>query len=644
LDGFDVTDPGAGFRHRPGIPAIARFEEEIGAMMRQMRQNTKIIMLVTALAFVALMVFEWGMDMSGQTAGGDIGRVGGTNVSVQAWQNTYRNLYDQVQRSQEEPISSQQNREIEDMAWDEIVNQILIQKELDRRGIRVSDEEIRQAARFSPPQEFRQAPEFQTDGQFDIQKYQDFLQQASRDPEFMMQLEQYYRDIIPRSKLLRQVTSGIYLSDAELWREFRDQNEQVEVSFVALDARRRIADERVEVTDREVRDHYRANREDFAVPARAQIRYTYVLKAPSAADTVASGERARSIRQEILDGAEFAELADLESADRASAREGGALGIVERGALAAALDEAVFSLPVGQLSEPIRTAAGYHLVEVLSRDGDEAEVRQIVIPIERSDDAEIRMLTRVDSLEAMGRNQPLEEAARAFDLPVLGGEITEDFDFLPGVGPASEGQDWAFVDREGPGAVSPVFENRDAFYMLEILRESPAGYLSLEDVRGEIEIELRLRKKLALAEEEARQLARELREGAATLEELAEREGLEVQTSGPFRRMDSAPGLGRANAAVGAAFGAAVGEVAGPVRLGERVIVMRVDGRVEADREAFEIQKEFLRAQLTQQVRQQRLEQWLDGLRETTRIQDRRAEYFRAAEAAEDRPQIPLAF
>ena len=45
-------------------------------LMRQMRQNTKIIMLVTALAFVALMVFQWGMDVSGRTLGVNLGRAG----------------------------------------------------------------------------------------------------------------------------------------------------------------------------------------------------------------------------------------------------------------------------------------------------------------------------------------------------------------------------------------------------------------------------------------------------------------------------------------------------------------------------------------------------------------------------------------
>ena len=86
-------------------------------MMRQMRENTKWIMLVTALAFVALMVFEWGMDMSGQSAGtvGEIGRVNGSPIYYETYQATYRNLYDQVQNGQGDlPVTSQQVKEIEE--------------------------------------------------------------------------------------------------------------------------------------------------------------------------------------------------------------------------------------------------------------------------------------------------------------------------------------------------------------------------------------------------------------------------------------------------------------------------------------------------------------------------------------------------
>ena len=613
-------------------------------MMRQMRQNTKIIMLVTALAFVALMVFEWGMDMSGQSGGGDLGRVGSTTVTVAQWQAARSQIFDQVQRSQGEPVSSAQSREIDDMAWDEVVNQILIRHELERRGIRVSDEEIRQAARFSPPPELRQDPSFQTDGQFDPARYQAFLQQASADPSFLQQLEQYYREVIPRSKLLRQVTSGIFVSDALLWRDFRDQNERVEVEFVAFDARQWIADAQAEVSAREIEEYYRANRGDFEVPATARVRYTFISTAATAADSAAALERAESVRAEILDGASFSEIARIESDDLMSARQGGALGRFTRGQMVGPFEEAVFALPVGEVSEPVQTEFGWHLIEVLDREEDEVEARHILFSYEPSGDRELALLSQADSLEALGRNMALADAAAAFGLEVLEGEITSEFANLPPIGSVSEGQDWIFEDQEGPGAVSPVFETSRGFYMLEILSEDPARTLTLDEVRPEVEAFLRTQRKTELARERAAGLADEVRRGSVTLEALAEREGAEFHTPEAFARVGSVPGMGSANAAIGAAFGTPVGEIGGPVAVGSRVFLIRVLEREEADRETFELLKEVLRAQLTSQLRQQRLELWLDGLRETTRIVDRRAEYFRAAEQAADGPQIPLFF
>ncbi len=615
-------------------------------MMRQMRENTKWIMLITAAAFVALMVFEWGMDASGQSGGGgDVGQVGSTGVPVQHYQNVYRNLYDQVQRTQDRPISSTQNREIEDMAWNEVVNQILIQNELNRRGIRVSDEEIRQAVRTSPPAEFRSDPNFQTDGQFDPLRYQQFLQQAGQDPQFLMQLEQYYRDVIPRSKLMRQVTSGVWVSDRELWQDWRDRNESAEVTFVELRPDLLVVDSEVEVSSAEIEAYYRENRDEFGVPARAQLRYTYLSASPTAADSAAVRDRAEEIRARIAAGEEtFADAAALESMDAQTAANGGELGTITRGEMPPAFEAVAFSLPIGEISDPVETEFGLHIIEVLSRDDDEAEVRHILLELERTSDSEIRLLTRADSLETLGRNLTLDEAARELGLPVRSGQITEDYAILAGVGVAEEAQTWIFEEREGGvGVVSPVFETPQAFYMLEVTAQAPARHLSLDEVSDRIEARLRQEKKLARTMEIATGYAEEVR-GGLSLEALAEREGLNVNSAGPFTRMDHVPGLGTRNAAVGSAFSVPEGSVAPPARADGRVVILRVDRFEEADRAAWEAQKEIQRMQLTAEIRQARLERWLDGLRETTRIRDQRAEFFRQAEEAADRPQIPMAF
>ena len=273
-------------------------------MMRQMRENTKWIMIITALAFTALMVFEWGMDATGQSSGGlgQIGRVNGDPVMLEAYNATLRQLYDQAQGSQEDFISSQQNAELEDQAFEAVVDQILVGQELRRRGITVTGQEISEAAQFSPPDYL--VPQFLDDtGGLDLASYQTFL--STLPPEQLLVLEAYYRSAIPRTKLLRQVATGIYPPDAALWQQWKDQNELSEIRFVPLDPANRYEDSEFTVSQDEIADYYEENSEEFEIPARATIKFVVLDKTPTAADTAASRERADSIRQEIVAGAVF---------------------------------------------------------------------------------------------------------------------------------------------------------------------------------------------------------------------------------------------------------------------------------------------------------------------------------------------------
>ncbi len=600
-------------------------------MMRQMRENTKWIMLATAIAFVALMVFEWGMDATGRTSGGlgDIGRVNGTTVTYEQYQAVLRNLYDQVQAGQETPVTAAQDREIREAAWTEVVNQILIEQELAGRGIRVTDEEIMQAAQFSPPEQLMSDPLFQTDGQFDVTKYQDFLA-TSADQVFLLQLESYYREIIPRSKLLRQVNAGIYFTDAELWHQYKMENEQVRLRFVALNPTSRIPDAAVEVTEREVENYYDEHEDDFQIPAQVELEYVALTKAPLREDTVEAREHAESLRQQILEGADFAAMATAESADEVSAAEGGELGMFARGTMVPAFDSLAFNAPLNRVMEPIRTSFGYHVVEVLERQADSARARHILVPIERTNESELQLLTLADSLEVLGESMTLEEAAGRLSLPVREQTMTDLFPFLPGVGQVADGLDWIF-DEAAPGEVSPVFEDEQAFYMMELVSATPASTQTLEEAREAITRALRVEKKVEQARAQAEELLARARE-AGTLEALDGQDGLEVQEAGPESRAGFFPGLGVQSKTVGTAFGLEVGEIGGPVVEENNVFLVETLERIPADSAAWEENLEMQRARTAFTVQQQRLQQWIEGLREAADIVDRREEVFAASE------------
>jgi len=596
-------------------------------MMRQMRENTKWIMLVTAIAFVGLMVFEWGMDITGQSGMGfgEIGRVNGTPVIYEQYQAVYRNLYEQVSRGQENPITTAQNREIEDAAWTELVDQILIQQELGRRGIRVTDQEIRDAARFNPPPDLAGEPLFQTDGQFDIQKYQNYLANSA-DELFLLQLESYYREIIPRSKLLRQVNSGVYFTDAELWEQYRFEGEQVRVLFVAFNPASRISDLSVDVSEAEIEAYYDEHQEDFQLPAQVDVKYVALTKAPLREDTLEAQARATEVRQELLDGGDFAEVALRESSDGVSAANGGDLGTFGRGQMVPVFDSVVFSAPLNRVLDPFQTNFGFHIVEVLSRQGDSVQARHILVPVERTNESEIRLLTLADSLEALGESMALDEAAVALGVPANQQTMTELFPFLAGAGQIGDGLDWVFREA-APGEVSPVFEDQQAFYMMELVSGTPAGHQPLETATPIIEQYLRLEKKVEMASIEAEEFGARARE-AGTLELLEGEDQLTVAEAGPLARIEFFPGLGYQSKAVGAAFGLEIDEISDPVVTNNNVFLIQTLEKIQADSLAWEEGKALQRAQGVFSVQQQRLDQWIAAMREAADIEDRREQLF----------------
>lgn len=414
------------------------------------------------------------------------------------------------------------------------------------------------------------------------------------------------------------------------------ENEAVEASFIAVSPNDQVQDSEITIAPTDVEAYYEENQEDFALPARASVSYLFIDKSPTPADTAAARERVVALRQEIAGGGDFAEVAVRESGDEASAAQGGALGTVTRGALIPVLDSAAFSLPVGTLSQPLESPFGYHLIEVTSRTGDDAEVRHILVPLERTAESEIDLLTRADSLESLSIGRTLAETASQLGLTVSTGEVTEEIALLPGIGSALDAQDWIFIDRDGSEEVSPLFENESVFYLVEINELSPEGVRALEEVSSEIEGILRTERKTEALMERARGWAQELKSGLVTLEDLAERIGVPVSQTGRFTRMDFVTGLGQQSRAIGAAFGTAEGGTAGPIVALDQVILLRVERKYEADRAAWEAQKDTQRGTVASELNEDRLAQWLEGLRESTRIVDAREEYFRAAEAQQE--------
>lgn len=599
-------------------------------MLRSMRRNTKIIMLVVAIAFVGLMVFQWGMDISGRSTPGGVGEVGsvnGTKISYQVWTQTFRNLTDQARAQKGTALNDLEIDYVEEETWNQLVTQILIDQELDRLGIQVSDADVRMAFQTYPPPWLQSNELFQTDGQFDFDKYREYFANPSVDPLLLRQIEDYYRQVLPRSRLYEEITSGIYVADSELWSIYRDRNEKVRVSYAVYDPETRVDDSEVTVTDAELRGYYQANLDNFHQPATAVVNLVVLNRVAGPADTAAALQKANTLRQQILDGADFAELARANSADQASAARGGELGWFGRGDMTPAFEQAAFELEPGEISAPVLTPFGYHIIKVEEKEDDRVRAAHILVKIDLAGASEDRLLSEVDALERVALRSGLEAAVDSVGATSRQVTLSEGSDFVPGLGPFPPATEWAFHDSTFVGQVSPIYETDEGFAVFELADRSAERYLSFEEAEPSIRRRLVAEKKIETARWQAEQIVEEIAAGKS-LEEASAEHAMTVQSTELFTRLEFVPGLGQYNDVIGTAFGTAEGRIAGPVESDGRLYFVRVDERVPANREQFEANKEAIRAQLTRQRSQAAVDEWLADLREHADIKDWRRQVF----------------
>jgi peptidyl-prolyl cis-trans isomerase C len=123
---------------------------------------------------------------------------------------------------------------------------------------------------------------------------------------------------------------------------------------------------KVKITDDEIETYYKGHKEEFTNPESAKARHI-LLKVPEGANEEAWKEaesKAKDIKQKLENGEDFAELAKKYSDDPGSKNKGGDLGFFTKGRMVPEFESAAFSLKPGELSDPVKTNFGYHLIEV----------------------------------------------------------------------------------------------------------------------------------------------------------------------------------------------------------------------------------------------------------------------------------------
>ena len=610
-------------------------------MLTTMRQRTKVIMLILSVAFVGWLVFDVGMGVTGQgsyQSSQDAGAVNGEKVAYQEWLEAERAVSEQWR--QQNPGVSQSLEESErlgDQAFEQLVQERLLAQEWRRRGVVITDREIISAVQNAPPPEVQQSPEFQTEGRFDVDKWRRFLASSAIRPEDLQALEQRYRLELPKVKLFRQVTSDVYVSDAKLWQIWRDTHDSLTVRALVVRPEDAVSDASVRVTPQDLEAWYRTHQDGLRIPAIAYTSFVGIPKLPEPVDSAVAMARVRALRDSILGGADFADVARRESADSGSRDQGGELPTFARGQMVPAFERAAFTLPVGRVSEPVVSPFGAHLIKVERRTADSVHARHILVSFERAGARLDTLEARADSLDRLAAEQTqpeaLDSAARVMDLGVdRAPPVRRGQPLLLGRFVVPDVSVWAF--RARVGETSHVIENRGAYYVFRLDSVQAAGVPPLAQVEPRVRSAVLRDKKRAAAESIARDVAARLARGQDLARAAAELR-LPVETIGPFTRTSTVRLLGVATGAVGAAFRLRVGERSGVLSNDEGFFFLEPSRLVRADSAAWAAQRDAQRIQVLQAARQLRVRNFLEGLRASARVDNGLARLREPAPATE---------
>ncbi len=319
--------------------------------------------------------------------------VNGDDISAQALENAYRNERARLE-SQLGPQFSQllgdpqYVAQIRRSVLEQLVEQRLIDQKVDELALYASDDQVRNA--------IRALPEFQQDGRFNNERYQQLLARSGLSAEqlrdnmrqdlsrqlllnallgsgFTLEAEAGWLDRLNRQQRdaelvrlpLADFSTRVELTDDEVIAYYEQQPqqfqrpEQVKVDYLLLDASAVSADD---IDEQAIVDQYQANLAAYSQPEQRKVAHIMVNKGDDARQKI------QAIAERLKAGESFAELAQAESDDVFSGGKGGELEWMEQGTLDPAFDQAAFALTeVGEVSEVVESDFGLHLITLLDK-------------------------------------------------------------------------------------------------------------------------------------------------------------------------------------------------------------------------------------------------------------------------------------
>jgi len=293
------------------------------------------------------------------------------------------------------------------------------------------------------------------------------------------------------------------------------------------------------VSDAEIKAAYEERKAEFLEPEQRRARHILIAVPKGSAEDVykAARNKAESIRERIKAGEDFAKLAEELSDDKATAGKGGELGWFKASVMAPEFDQAVFAMDEDQLSDPVESHLGIHLIQLeevrAAHQADLAGVKENIrteLVQKLAADEAYKLSQDLD--DALGMEDSLSAAAASLDLKLFASDFVSQSDAeVTPLLTDTEVRNKAFATL--PGQPVEIVETADGrFVALEVAERQEPEVLPFEQVISRVKVDARLE----AANQKAREVADAIRSSSdKSLDELAQQYGQAKYISKPVR-------------------------------------------------------------------------------------------------------------
>jgi peptidyl-prolyl cis-trans isomerase D len=571
-------------------------------LMTQIRNNLTKAFAVFAAFFIVYIVLDWGMDISGrrhQATSDYIGKVNGTKISYRDFSELLRQQTDAIRKRTGTEPDEETDRQVRDQVWNALVQQILVEQEVDRLGISVTDDEIRSILLGSHPPEMI-ANQFKDSlGVFNRAAYD----RAVADPQnrqAWIQVENELRRQRRLEKLQSLLFASTRVTPEELRQRFIDRTITMEGEYVLFDPNRFVPDSTVQVTDADLQKYYNANQDEYKVRAARKLKYVFFSLAPTSDDSASVLSEMNRVLDQAKSGMDFIDLAKTYSDEPVNDT-----AYVKHGELSRQLEDAVFSAKKGQIVGPISDYSGYHLAKILDeRRGGAEFVRasHILLNTKAGSDTMAILQKARELLRRIRNGESFESIAREYSDDSGSKTAGGDLGWTGRGGWVKPFEQAAFGAKVGE-VVGPI-RTQFGWHLIKVTgrdnRELKLAVLTMKvkaSAQSADATYQRAQDFLSLAKDEG-------------FEKSAELSSFQVRETPEFAKGGFIPGIGISDVVMNFAFSKKLGALSDPVSVPGGVAVFKITGVREEGVRPFEevknrVQNEVLREKKIQKLREQ---------------------------------------